>query len=265
LITFIIPTHNMARFLPEAIKSIVDNSFSKVEIIIINDGSTDNTAELIKEFETEVSLPIRYHHVSHQGKAACINEVLANEKVNGKYIVFMDADDILPNDSLRKRYEAIESSEAEMVIGEFAVTDLEGSIIEMRRLVRGVLKVKLINQFFFSVKTPFHLNSTIITKELLYRTGLFDVSLMRGQEVDYSIRLLKTAARIEILPEVVYHYRKYYRPLSTRITIRLQTMRYRRKTINKHLNGMRKAAAIIWQTLLDGMKLVYELFRNYKS
>jgi glycosyltransferase involved in cell wall biosynthesis len=254
----------MARFLPEAINSVAKNSFQDIELIIIDDGSTDNTAERIKEFETEVSLPIRYHHVSHSGKAGCINEVIANQKVNGKYIVFMDTDDILPNDSLKKRYEAIESSEAEMIIGEFAVTDLEGSIIEMRGLDRGELKVKLIQQFFFSVKTPFHLNSTIITKELLYKTGLFDESLMRGQEVDYSIRLLKTAARIEILPEVVYHYRKYYRPLSTRLVTRLQTMRHRRKTINKHLDGTQKAKAMMLHTLLDLTKLVYDLLYNYK-
>ena len=264
MISLIIPTHNMAHLLPEAIKSIADNSFSEVEIIIINDGSTDNTAEVAEEILNKYGNTIRYLEVSHQGKGACINEVLANHKINGEYIVFMDADDILPKDSLKKRYEAIESSEAEMIIGEFAVTDLEGSMIEMRGLDRGVLKVKLIQQFFFSVKTPFHLNSTIITKELLYKTGLFDESLMRGQEVDYSIRLLKTAARIEILPAVVYHYRKYYRPLSTRLVTRLQTMRYRRKTINKHLDGTQKAKAMMLHTLLDLTKLVYDLLYNYK-
>jgi glycosyltransferase involved in cell wall biosynthesis len=254
----------MAHLLPEAIKSIADNSFSEVEIIIINDGSTDNTAEVAEEILNKYGNTIRYREVSHQGKSACINEVLANQKINSKYIVFMDADDILPKDSLKKRYEAIESSEAEMVIGEFAVTDLEGSIIEMRGLDRGELKVKLIQQFFFSVKTPFHLNSTTITKELLYKTGLFDESLTRGQEVDYSIRLLKSAARFKILPEIVYHYRKYRQSIALRLKIRLQTMQCRWKTINKHTVGLQKCFALVWHTILDSMKLIYELFRNYK-
>lgn len=254
----------MADSLPEAIRSILNNTFLDFELIIIDDGSTDHTGEVVEELKKETDVPIRYHKTPHRGKSTCVNEVFGNEKPQGKYIVFMDADDIIPRESLQLRYDTINASEADLVIGEFAIKDLQGEIQEIRRLDAAVTSKNLSNQFFYSLKTPVHLNAAIITKELLLKTGRFDERLIRGQEVDYAIRLLKAATKIEILTEVVYYYRKYYRPLRKRIKIRLQTMVCRLKTINKHTTGFQKRKAVMAHILFDSMKLVYELFRNYK-
>lgn len=254
----------MAHLLPQAIESILDNTFQNIELIIIDDGSTDSTEAVIAKSRKETNIAIRYHRVSHRGKSACLNQIFDHLSLKGEYIIFMDADDVLPADSLQNRYRAIVSLDADIIIGEFTVTNLRGDVLEVRELAGNITNDELLSHFFFSPKTPFHLNSTIIAKELFYKTGMFDESLSRGQEVDYSIRLLKKATNFGIFPEVVYHYRKYNRPWKTRLNIRLQTMRCRWRIINEHTNGIPKIGAIIWHTLLDSLKLVYEQFRSYK-
>lgn len=251
----------MERFLPQLVKSIARNTFTDIELLIIDDGSTDNTPAVVKLLQEQCAFEIRYYFCRHRGKAGSLNYVLQNGLAAGKYIAFSDADDLLPNQSLEHRYNAAVSSGAELVIGGFALTDLQGNHKEKRVITCTVSAKELVNRFFFSPKTPFHLNSTIISKALVTRVGLFDETLTRGQEVEYAVRLLKEATEISILNEIVYLYRQYERPLRQRLNIRLKTTYHRCRTISKHLNGTQriKATALHWGC--DFLKLGYELLR----
>lgn len=88
LISIIIPCFNHAHFLPDAIKSVLDQSYTHTEIIVIDDGSSDNTKEVATSFPN-----VKYVYQANQGLSAARNTGLKNS--NGKYLVFLDADDFL--------------------------------------------------------------------------------------------------------------------------------------------------------------------------
>ncbi len=104
-VSVIIPAFNAAAYIAETITSIQQQSFSDWEVIIVNDGSTDNTADIIKPFLNE---KINLIHQTNQGVSIARNNGLT--QAHGKYVVFLDADDVLSLDFLKNRFEFLEAN-----------------------------------------------------------------------------------------------------------------------------------------------------------
>ena len=87
-ISVIIPTYNAAKYLSTTIKSVLDQTFKDFELIIIDDGSTDNTKEIVKTFNDS---RLKYYYQSNQERCRARNKGILESK--GKFISFLDADD----------------------------------------------------------------------------------------------------------------------------------------------------------------------------
>ena len=96
--TIFTPTYNRANFLSRCYQSIVNQNVSSLEWIIIDDGSTDNTAELIRDFISEKKINIRYFYQKNSGKQVAWN--VAMKESNGTYFIGLDSDDTLVENSL---------------------------------------------------------------------------------------------------------------------------------------------------------------------
>lgn len=105
LVSVIIPTYNRAGFLEEALKSVLNQTYSNLEIIVVDDGSTDNTKEVLKPFKDK----IKYFYQENKGPAAAKNTGL--KSANGEYIAFLDSDDLWPSSKIEIQIENISDSE----------------------------------------------------------------------------------------------------------------------------------------------------------
>ncbi|MES2376882.1 MAG: glycosyltransferase family 2 protein [Bacteroidota bacterium] len=103
-VSIIIPVYNGAKYLPETINSIIDQHYENFEILIINDGSIDNTEEIALEFKSKDSR-IRYFKRSNSGTSAARNFGFENSV--GEFIVFFDADDLMEPDFLKTRLDVM--------------------------------------------------------------------------------------------------------------------------------------------------------------
>src|SRR4029453_16956542 len=92
LASIILPTFNRARFLPEAFESIERQSWTDWELIVVDDGSTDDTRELVERHRLRLGQPVRYLYQLNQGPHAARNTGLAH--AHGDYIAFFDSDDL---------------------------------------------------------------------------------------------------------------------------------------------------------------------------
>ncbi|HTF03031.1 MAG TPA: glycosyltransferase family 2 protein, partial [Bacteroidia bacterium] len=100
-VSVVLPAYQAEKHLAEAVQSILDQTFTDFELLIINDGSTDRTAEIIQSFEDKRIVHIR--HAENQKLIASLNEGIAQAR--GKYIARMDADDISHHTRLQKQVE----------------------------------------------------------------------------------------------------------------------------------------------------------------
>ncbi len=112
-ISIIIPVYNVEKYLTEMLDSIYNQTFLQFEIIIVNDGSTDKSEEIILKYCKEHN-NIVYLKQSNLGVSEARN--LAIKKIKGKYTLFLDSDDYIENSMLEKLYNAIESNNADIAI-----------------------------------------------------------------------------------------------------------------------------------------------------
>lgn len=108
LVSIIIPTYNRAHFLPETLESVIAQSVSDIECIVVDDGSTDDTMVLMKRFCARDSR-VRYLKQENNGPSAARNFGLAGAR--GRYIQFLDSDDIIVPDKLAKQLEQLKNTE----------------------------------------------------------------------------------------------------------------------------------------------------------
>lgn len=92
LVSVIVPTYNYDKFLPMAVSSVIDQTYKNIEIIIVDDCSNDNTAQVVKTFSSNMYNNIRYiRHAKNRGPSATRNTGI--DRAKGEYIAFLDADD----------------------------------------------------------------------------------------------------------------------------------------------------------------------------
>src|SRR5690606_24677968 len=119
IISVIMPAYNAAAYIHEAAQSVLSQSYPMLELIVVNDGSSDNTEEIIGGFSDS---RIRYFSQQNKGVSAARN--LGLREMEGNYFCFLDADDFMPSNSLLSRLKIFESNEnVDFVDGRIEVYD----------------------------------------------------------------------------------------------------------------------------------------------
>lgn len=106
LVTIIMPVYNSASYILEAIESVLGQTYTNWELLIINDGSTDTSEQIIKKIPDS---RIHYFYQNHAGVSSARNKGL--QRMNGKYFCFLDADDVMPSKSIASRINAFQNNE----------------------------------------------------------------------------------------------------------------------------------------------------------
>jgi len=259
-ISVIIPHYDMSSFLPQAVKSVVQQDYKDVELIIIDDGSSEPIKpDNLPDKRIDVNL-IRTHHM---GKPAAVNRGF--REASGNYLVILDADDQLAERSLSKRAEALKNG-ADLCIGSFSVK-YDGEI-QSHRMVKELSKKPnkdIIHQLLSSIISPIHQNTMMFSRDLLERVGGMDPQMLRGQDKDLAIRLLQKSTSLAFIDEPVYLYNRYDRPLKKRLWNRCVGIKYKLITICRHVEGQRKIWYLSWNLVIEAAKLVHDIFGVYKK
>src|SRR5512143_2725744 len=105
-VSIILPTYNRARFLESAIASITSQSFTDWELVVVDDGSTDDSRELIEDLLAAIPNPTRYHYQPNGGVGRARNVGLGLAR--GRYVAFFDSDDLWHPSYLRSAIEVLD-------------------------------------------------------------------------------------------------------------------------------------------------------------
>jgi glycosyltransferase involved in cell wall biosynthesis len=186
-VSIILPTYNRAYLIGRAIQSILNQTYQDFEIIIIDDGSKDDTEKIIRGFK-EKDNRIKYISFdANKGAAAARNAGIKMSK--GEYITFQDSDDEWVIDKLEKQMKVIETSSENIVVycGFWRIDGDEKIYIPDINILNreGNINKELLKGNF--VGTP----SILLPKKNLEKVGMFDKNLSRLQDWDLAIRLSK--------------------------------------------------------------------------
>jgi glycosyltransferase involved in cell wall biosynthesis len=202
-ISVILPTHNRGHSIKRAIQSVLDQTYQNFELIIVDDGSKDNTEEIVKEYEDQ---RIRYiKHEINQGAGVARNTGLKSAR--GAYIAFQDSDDEWLPEKLQKQIEVYQRATADIGV---VYTDMYriSEVGEMKYWKSPVIKKgQLINPKTLDYQTQgLGIQSTLIRRDCFNIVGLFDENLPRWIDLELFIRLSKYYEFICIRDPLVKYY-----------------------------------------------------------
>ncbi|GIK40756.1 MAG: hypothetical protein BroJett011_45890 [Chloroflexota bacterium] len=212
LVSIIIPTYNHAHFLGEALQSSLAQDYPRTEIIIIDDGSTDNTAEVVQPFLTHPQ--IKYIFQENRGLSAARNRGFAESQ--GQYLNFLDADDTMHPSKVSKQVELLEHNpDVAFVYCDTHFVNREGEAFDPHMSV-GLARKKLEGDIFDSLILGgyFPVHSVLIRRSALEQVGLFDESLRSLEDFHLWLRLAAEGFQAKYLDEKLVSYRKYSSSMS---------------------------------------------------
>jgi glycosyltransferase involved in cell wall biosynthesis len=125
LVSIIMTSYNHEKFIFIAIKSVLNQTFTDLELIIIDDASKDNSREIIKDYSKKDGRITTVFHEDNRGIAKTLNEGI--EKAGGKYIAFIGSDDVWHKDKLQKQIEILGKNEDLIVWSEGEIIDADGN------------------------------------------------------------------------------------------------------------------------------------------
>ena len=205
LVSVIIPAYKVARFITATLDSVLSQTFSDYEIIVINDGSPD-TEELEQELAPYSHL-ITYITQSNQGAGAARNAgILAAQ---GEFVAFLDGDDLWLPEFLQQQIDLITAGNGSDLVYADAINLHDGKLCRITNMEvnpsRGLVSAEALIAAECCVIT----SSVVARRSLILEVGLFDENFPNSQDFDLWLRLAKHGARISYQKKVLIHRRIY--------------------------------------------------------
>lgn len=188
--SLVIPAYNASAYLAEAVASVRAQIQAPAEIIVVDDGSTDDTADVARSLGADV----RYFRQENQGPAAARNHGIRQTRHD--ILAFIDADDLWPSNKIERQLGHLSAHpELEMVLG-------------LQQMFQHVSDPAALPRLRFDPPSFIYLvGCGVYRRSVFDRVGLFDVSLRYGEDTDWFFRSLEQDTPMQMLFEPMLHYR----------------------------------------------------------
>ena len=207
LISIVVPIYNVEKYLDKCIKSIINQSYKKLEIILVDDGSKDNCGKMCEEYR-KIDKRIKVIHKKNGGLSSARN---AGIKIaTGKYIGFIDSDDWIEKDMFKEMIKLAKENNSDIVQCDFIRCNEENLVIDNtnKKIVNIYSNIEAIwNQYKKGIDV-----SSIVTWNKLYKKSLFnDIEFPEGKinEDEFTIyKLFYYANKVVYTNKIFYYYRQ---------------------------------------------------------
>lgn len=201
LVSVIMPCHNAARFIAEAVSCVLEQSYAHVELIVVDDGSTDGSPEILAKLVREHPDRMRLFPQLQAGPYPARNHGLRHAR--GEFIAFLDADDFWDLTCLEKLHDALHAKQADIAYcGWQNVGDGVASVPHVPQAYETDDPV-----YCFLRACPWPIHAALIRREVADRLGGFSERRFASMDYDFWLRALALTRKIVRVPEVLAYYR----------------------------------------------------------
>lgn len=253
-ISIIVPVYNVEKYLSDCVMSLINQTYKNTEIILVDDGSKDNSGVLCDEFAQKFE-NIKCVHKINGGLSDARNAGLEN--VTGEYIMFIDSDDYLPSDACEVMLNAIEDKNADFIVANYINCDEDGTLWE-----KPIFNLEKYKNFKVDIKdysdSFFVMNSSVCNK--IFRKSFLDANNMKftvgipAEDAVFTMQCFINSKNVFYIPNVIYYYRQ--RNLPTSISTNCN---------EKYFLGISKAYKILYDMFKENNELEFYRFFYAKS
>ncbi len=186
-ISVILINHNYGNYIAQAIESVLSQTYKNLELIVVDDGSTDNSAQVIEGYKDKIKFIKR----THKSGTCSVPRNTALKEATGEFIAFLDSDDAWNKHKLQNQVDYLERHKnIGLAYSDYEVIDSKSRLLSIsgnRYFRRGPVEGWVFNEF---VKRNFMQVSTVIVRrKVLDRVGFFDPELSRAEDYDLWLRI----------------------------------------------------------------------------
>ena len=256
-ISVIVPVYNTENFLDRCVQSILNQTFNNFELILIDDGSTDNSLQIIKKYENEDE---RVKGFFNENRGPALTRNFGIEKARADYVMFIDSDDYIDENYLQNYFNAVKKSGDDLVIGGY------------KRVIGDKTKfaLKLKNDEFskYVVTGPV---CRIISKKFLNDKNIRFLDTNSSEDVYFNLMIYNKTDKISIIDDVGYNYFYNKNSLSNTVhkgfkkdikIVQLLDLINVKESYNLELNQYYIIRYVIWYLLYSGRTASAESFKE---
>lgn len=207
LASIIIPAYNAERTINKCVDSALRQSRERVEVLVIDDGSNDETATICHALAQETSR-LAFFKVPHRGVSATRNYGIA--KASGEWVLFLDSDDVLPEDAADILIRTAEDSGADIAAGAMSFEDVSGLSATVEKRFGGTRRIDSLSADFERLYDRNYLQSSCSKafnrQALLNHSLSFDEKLSSYEDMDFVLHCLAMGMTLSVTDEVCYRY-----------------------------------------------------------
>ncbi|WP_061808970.1 glycosyltransferase family 2 protein [Rossellomorea vietnamensis] len=206
LVSVITPVYNSGKYITKTLDSVLNQTYEQIEIILVDDCSTDNSQELIRDYLSKHE-NIRYHRLEeNSGAAVARNKAI--DLAKGRFVAFLDSDDLWYPKKIEKQLELMEQKNAAICYTAIEMIDENDNLIKDKRNV-----IEMVNYKFLLKNTMIATSTVVVDRNL---TGAFKMPLIRsGQDYATWLLLMRNGTNAYGINEVFVKYRKSNNSLSS--------------------------------------------------
>lgn len=269
-VSIILPVYNVSAYLSHCLNSIVNQTYSNIEIIAVDDGSTDNSLEILKEYATRDS---RINIVSKKNGGLMSAWIEGLKYANSNWVTFVDSDDWIDIKFIEKMYNAMCFSGADIIISSYQEEwNNKTKKVIHNKLGSGYYEIdssifaKIINYDGGYRSRGIVINrwGKLIRKELLLKNIIYcDLSISYGEDVNIMIPVVGDAKSVYILDEALYHYRMNQNSITHSY---VKNMKKQIDTLYEHIGDYMKDTSqpddVVNALMVDNLSLIICCMRN---
>ena len=217
VVSIILPVFNGERFIRDAVGGILSQDYPWLEIIVVDDGSTDGTKEIIEELQVD----LRYFRQSNQGPAAARNKGII--EATGEFVAFIDVDDKWPKNNLNMMTrELLENDDVDVVHGYAQIARYDDVTQECEYAGNP------------TESFPYYIGAAMYRRSVFTKVGLFDPTLLFGEDTDWFNRARELKVNIRRLEDVTLIVRRHGNNMTCGKTlVELNSLRVFKKSLDR--------------------------------
>lgn len=209
LISIIVPVYNKGKHLKKCIDSVIQQSYSNWELLLINDGSVDNSKRVINEFKDR-----RIIYMEHPNHGVSYTRNQGIKRAKGEYVIFLDADDFWTNSYLEKHVVQITKNESDIYFSGITKKYVDGKVEILDFPYSGYITETEFKKNFYEIQRKtllygYTTNKILKLEFLRVNNLLFNERINKSEDLDFYLRCYKKCKSFFFIKEHGYHYIRY--------------------------------------------------------
>lgn len=213
-ISIIIPIYNVEKYLSKCLDSVCNQSYKNIEIVCVNDGSTDKSLEILKKYSKEDN---RFKIISRENKGLLYSRIEGTKKSTGKYVTFLDSDDWIDNDYIEKLYYYIKEYNCDIVRCNLKFVSDDEKIIKYQKSFKNNYfdSKKIKDYVFLEFCKSYKYNNAVkqlMNRKILKDINKVDTTISMGEDLEFNMNIYDKVNSLFTTEYCGYNYR--YNPNS---------------------------------------------------